>query len=757
MSPGDPGCTHPAPEPAAEGELLRILEGYQAEAEAGRPVDTAEAIAAHPELADELCTCLRVMRLADRMARRLQGGAEVSASSGRLRRVQDALGQLSDVAREAVGRTRTGLTTELSAALSDSLATSWPTANLEANLPETEAASVTGRYRLLARIGRGGMGVVYRARDDVLDRELAVKVIRDDCRGDPRCLHRFLEEARIAGRLQHPGVVPVYDVGHLGDLRPFFAMKLVEGRTLAELLVQRSSPSEELSRLLAIFEAVCRTMAYAHASGVVHRDLKPANVMVGPFGEVQVMDWGLAKVVGRDGGDAPSLDDSPAPDEVGARLGACETPATQPGSVLDTPLYMAPEQARGQTDHVDERADVFGLGAIFCEVLTGRPPFTGATPAEIRRKAADANLAEALAVLDGCGADAELVRLARRCLAAEPEGRPHNAAAVAEAVTAYQDGVQERLRAVERKRVQAEATAASAQKRCRVQVSLAASLSGLFLVVVIGWLAFERIERNRRIVLRGEVNSAINEANRLEGEARSGSDLALWDRAVEAARRAESLDRSGGGRSGLGGQVTRLLTRLRDAQQQAHVRAEIEARDRTMVAALEQARFEGMELTAGLSSDYRGPVSAYRTAFKTYGIDIDGLPESELSARLNASAIRGELAAAPGDWAFRVSSSAEKSRLLRLTHTIDPDPLRDVVRNAVAQNDVAALKALAQRKDLALLPAVTIEILGVALSDLGAAHEALAVLRVGQQQYPGNLWLNHDLALLLSHVWCPLT
>ena len=158
-----------------------------------------------------------------------------------------------------------------------------------------------GRYQLLGEIARGGMGAVLKGHDPELNRDLALKVLLEQHRGRADLFDRFVEEAQICGQLQHPGVVPVYELGRLPDRRPFFAMKLVKGQTLATLLARRSSPGDDLPRFLSIFEAVCRTVAYAHARGVIHRDLKPSNVMVGGFGEVQVMDWGLAKVLPKDG------------------------------------------------------------------------------------------------------------------------------------------------------------------------------------------------------------------------------------------------------------------------------------------------------------------------------------------------------------------------------------------------------------------------------------------------------------------------
>src|SRR5262249_11795883 len=158
-------------------------------------------------------------------------------------------------------------------------------------------------------------------------------------------VRRFVEEAQVGGQLQHPGLVPVHELGHFEDGRPYFTMKLIQGRTLAALLADRSSSAEDLPRWLTIFEQVCQTLAYTHSKGVLHRDLKPANVMVGAFGEVQVMDWGLAKVLVRQEGVAGLH-------TLRSVGGAAES---QAGSVKGTPAYMAPEQARGDAQ-LDERA-----------------------------------------------------------------------------------------------------------------------------------------------------------------------------------------------------------------------------------------------------------------------------------------------------------------------------------------------------------------------------------------------------------------
>ena len=287
------------------------------------------------------------------------------------------------------------------------------------------------RYQLVGELARGGMGAIFQGRDLELGRDLAVKVIREEHRDDPEMVRRFVEEAQIGGQLQHPGIVPVHELGRLPDGRMFIAMKLVRGRTLAALLAARRGPDEDRMRFLSIFEQVCQTMAYAHARGVVHRDLKPSNIMVGSFGEVQVMDWGLAKVLDQGGVADEERAIRPSDDSaVWTLRSRSEAMESRPGSVLGTPSYMAPEQARGALDTLDERADVFALGSILCEILTGEPAFAGEAGAEVYRKAERADLSEAFARLDACDADAELVGLARSCLAAAPKHRPRDAGMV---------------------------------------------------------------------------------------------------------------------------------------------------------------------------------------------------------------------------------------------------------------------------------------------------------------------------------------
>jgi serine/threonine protein kinase len=259
-----------------------------------------------------------------------------------------------------------------------------PTSADAADLP-----AQVGRYLVEGEIARGGMGVILRATDTALGREVAVKVLHERFVPDTAAARRFDDEARIAAQLQHPAIPPIHDLGTLPDGRPFLVMKRIKGHTLDVLLAARPDPCHDQGRFVAVFEQICQALAYAHAHRVIHRDLKPSNVMVGAFGEVQVMDWGLAKVLASRDGPRPEADPNETTGATEVRsLRDNDASATQTGSVLGTPAYMAPEQARGQIDRLDERTDVFGLGAILCEVLTGKPPFTQGHSSVLIRRAA---------------------------------------------------------------------------------------------------------------------------------------------------------------------------------------------------------------------------------------------------------------------------------------------------------------------------------------------------------------------------------
>jgi eukaryotic-like serine/threonine-protein kinase len=589
--------------------------------------------------------------------------------------------------------------------------------------PARLPADQIGRYRVLSEIGRGGMGIVFRGRDLALNRTLAIKVLIDKYRGHADVERRFLEEVQITAQLQHPGVPPVHEVGRLEDGRPFFAMKLVKGRTLAELLKERRDLAEDLPRFLA----VCQTLAYAHSRGILHRDLKPGNVMVGAFGEVQVMDWGLAKVLRR--GVAAGEDALPTPSGDGAGL-------SQAGQVLGTPAYMAPEQARGEVDRLDERCDVFGLGAILCVILTGRPPHGSATADEALRRAARGDLAEAFAGLEACGADAELVRLARACLAPEAGARPRDAGVVAEAVAAYQAAVRERLRVAEVAEAEARATAAGERRRRRLTVSLAATV----LLAVSGAAAaglWWQHDRARRAAEQAQLERDV-EADLIE--LASWQDRGEWPRAFEAAERAA-------GRLGPAAPES-LRQRVEEARQELKRRYDRVVTDQAMEATLEDLRVPRQVDRDDVRAERQRVEDAFRKAFASYGVDLDRLSTEEAARRIEQSAIRDALVAALDHraWIVMDLQAGDPSRLLEIARRADRSDWRRGLRAAIRAGDRDELKRLARLSELDEQPPATLVLLGQGLILLRAEREGVAVLRAGQLRHPHDLWLNITLA-----------
>src|SRR5262245_40604593 len=388
------------------------------------------------------------------------------------------------------------------------------------------------RYRLGEEIARGGMGVVHRAADTVLGREVAVKVLQEKYAPDSGTARRFADEARITGQLQHPNIPAVHDLGALPDGRPFLAMKLIKGETLEDLLKRRADPAEGRGRFVAAFEQVCQAVAYAHAHDVIHRDLKPANVMVGAFGEVQVMDWGLAKVLGARPGERADPEETTAPTAV-VSLREGDDPFTQAGSVLGTPAFMPPEQAAGAVGAIDTRSDVFGLGAVLAVVLTGRPPFVSDTSESTRVKAAQGDVGSCFARLEACGADPDLVALCRRCLAPRPEDRPADAGAVAKAVAALRAAADERARRAELDRVKAEGEAREAEARAaeqRQQRRLLLAASGTVALVLLAGRSASLWQMRRAMEAEAAANASADQARRNAEEADRNAKEARGER-----------------------------------------------------------------------------------------------------------------------------------------------------------------------------------------------------------------------------------
>jgi tetratricopeptide (TPR) repeat protein/tRNA A-37 threonylcarbamoyl transferase component Bud32 len=579
----------------------------------------------------------------------------------------------------------------------------------------TDFAVAEDRYVLGAFIARGGMGEVFTARDRVLNREVAVKLLRDDCKDRPGVASRFVEEARITGKLAHPGIPPIHDLGTFRDGRPFIAMKLIKGRTLSDWLARERPDRAELLR---VFEEVCQAVAAAHERRVIHRDLKPGNVMVGAFGEVQVMDWGLAKALGD--APAPPSDRPPADTATVAPVSVIESDRdpsshTRAGSLLGTPAYMPPEQAKGEVDRTDTRSDVFALGGMLCELLTGKPPYSADTSAEVQALALTAQLGPAFERLAGCDADSELIDLARRCLSADPDARPVDAGEVAKAVAAYRTGVEDRLRTAERDRAAAEAKAAeevntrreaearAAERRARRRVQYALVAAGVVLLLgggAVAWWAdkeaTDRRTEKARLEREKEVEAERHDRDQKARESRNAEAVEALLKQCEDALTADDPDRADlplvqiDRRLGDGG-ADHLSARIRRCRA-----------DLAMLRALDRAddAYWGAD---DWKARYRAATAAWAAAFKDYGIVPGVTPDAAAVEAVNSSLTYDRLlialdlwhmylVAVPADDAdAKVRIKHERAAIRKLLDALDPDPYRAEVRELIERGGDKAL------------------------------------------------------------------
>lgn len=628
-------------------------------------------------------------------------------------------------------------------------------------------SDTASHYALAGEIARGGMGAILRGRDTDLGRDIALKVLLETHQDKPESVQRFIEEAQIAGQLQHPGITPVYAMGRFPDQRPYFTMKLVKGQTLANLLAERTDSSQDRPRFLQIFEQVCQTLAYAHARGVIHRDLKPSNIMVGAFGEVQVMDWGLAKVLAE--GRAAPVDPQPAVAPAvsvirTARSDASEEGSskadTQAGSVLGTPAYMPPEQALGEIDRLDQRADVFGLGAILCEILTGKAPYLGRSHHEVHRKAAIGDLADAWARLDRCGADPELVTLTRICLAPEAADRLKDAQAVADGLNAYLNGIQERLHQAELAEAEAKAKAIEEAKRRRLTLALAGTVLLALTLGGGGWLWIKNDRDARQVQVAHDVNDALNKATALREKAKAApvGSAALFAQAREQVQRALALVENGPADGTLITQVTRLQTDL-----------DVEDRDRKLIAALDEARLAQAEVSADNSRfAHERAVPRFREAFRAYGFPAGEGEANVVAERIRQcpTAVQEALVTALDEWDALAGDpkleivEPHREWLRAVLGAAEPaEGWTHHFRAACEEKDETrrrtALEKLAAADDVGTLPVRALTRLAGQLEKVQAYATAARLLRQAQQQYPADFWVNQDLGTALMKVTPP--
>ena len=594
-------------------------------------------------------------------------------------------------------------------------------------------------YETLEPIAVGGMGAVWRVRDHGLGRELAVKIIKPALADRPAFRARFLREAQLSARLAHPNIVPVHSQGELEDGRPYYTMKLVEGETLSELLKRQQQAQSAITPLLHIFQQVCHAVAFAHRHGVVHRDLKPLNVMVGVHGEVQLMDWGLAKVLH----DSEELAISANETELSQEDTTCRPSAveTEAGDVVGTLAYMPPEQARGDKQ-LTCAADVFSLGAILCEIITGQPAYRGENINDLMQKALAVDLSDVHRLLDQSGSDPKLIELTRNCLAEDPNDRPADAGALAAQLAAYRMGVEQQL---EQQRLAAEHERGAAQVREQA-LKLQAKwerrrrrlVSGLSLMMVIAalsvaGLAIGRIQRQQaQQQVRTAADRSITQA-----------EVALWQNDFPLAeaelKRTQALLQADADYRG--NDVQRLNDSLKLARDLQRVRHEY--------FTWSNAWF-----------DCCTALDRYQHEFEQAKWDIEDDTNASIAQRIKQSPVKTRLLAAMDDWAWLAHREAQRTededqrneqielrdRLLQVARMADPDnATANELRDGELWDDTQALDKLVDTIDPQQHSAEILVLLGKLLPDEARADYFARC----QHDHADDFWLNAELGRAL--------
>ncbi len=639
------------------------------------------------------------------------------------------------------------------------------------------ATSDGQRFQVLRPHAKGGLGAVFVALDRELNREVALKQILERHADDPVSRQRFLLEAEVTGNLEHPGIVPVYGLGTDAGGRPYYAMRFIKGDSLKEAIerfhadeAQKAEPgrrSLELRRLLRCFTDVCNAVDYAHSRGVLHRDIKPANVIVGRYRETLLVDWGLAKAIGRSDPGAGERTLRPSP--------ASGSSETLPGSAMGTPAYMSPEQAEGNLDRLGPRSDVYSLGATLYSLLTGQPPFAGEA-AEVIRAVQRGEFRPPRAVAPSIDRALEAVCL--KAMALKPDDRHGSARALAEdlerwmadePVLAWREPVALRVRRWARRN----RTAVTA-----VLVAVLAGVAGLAAVTAVQTRANGRLQHfNARLALANQsvtkANADLKSANDREKErfnlamdairlfhGEVSEDLLLKEKEFEGLR-------------------TKLLKGAADFYRRLEGLLKGQT-DRASRAALSKAYDELAELT-GKIGDQRAALAVYfqglavrRSLAAEPGADVE--TKLDVARSLNAA---GTLQRLTGDVAGARASHQEARRLaeeaetqagaaeraqevlgtayhrfaLMLAHTGDPDGAQTAYRKALAirQKLVDASPGVTKyQQDLAM----THNNIGGLLSETGdpagarTQHgQALAIRQKLVDANPGATPLQRELAM----------
>jgi serine/threonine-protein kinase len=541
---------------------------------------------------------------------------------------------------------------------------------------------VLSGYEVQAVLGRGGMGVVYRARHLRLQRTVALKMLLAGPSATAEERERFLREARAVAGLRHPNIVQVHDVNEV-DGQPYFTMEYVEGGSLAQKLAGAPQPARQAAVLVA---TLAEAVQVAHQGGIIHRDLKPANVLLAADGTPRITDFGLARQL-----------------EGGGEI-------TLSGVPMGTPSYMAPEQARGQREAVGPATDVYALGAILYEGLTGRPPFRAETAvATLQQVVADEPVPPAR-LNPPVPRDLETICL--KCLHKEPHRRYAGAQALADDLHRFGRGEPIAARPPGR----LERLARWVWRRPAQAAGLAASLLLAIALVGGGWWLTEQQAATKRAVEKD-----LDEVARLQ----KASD---WDGAGAALDRAKD-------RLGAGGPAA-----LRHRLDQA-------GRNLRLVARLDAIRLDRATLVEGRSNNAKADRD-YEAAFREAGLgDVSDDPEA-VADRVAASDVRQPLVAALDDWAVCAADKRRQGWLLGVARRADPDAWRDRVRDPVAWGDRAALAELARTAAVDEQPVHLLMALGERLQATGG--EATGFLRRVQLDHPADFWANFTLGTALD-------
>ncbi len=549
-------------------------------------------------------------------------------------------------------------------------------------LVEGQLPAIPG-YKVDAVLGHGGMGIVYKARHLKLNRPVALKMMLYGAVATSSEQARFQREAEAVAALHHPHIVPIYDVGE-ADGRPYYTMEFLEGGSLARKLAGKPQPAAAAaSSSLTLAEAV----QAAHSAGIIHRDLKPSNTLLTADGELKISDFGLAR-----------------------RLDVDQS-LTWTAANVGTPSYMAPEQALGKANAFSPAVDIYALGALLYEMLTGRPPFRAETAAETQRQLITEEPVPPSRLNASVPRDLETICL--KCLHKEPARRYRTAAVLADDLGRFQRGEPISARRV--------GVFERFWKWVRRHPGPAIAAASVAILVVIAVLTMERFLWGRAELLRG-MNDDLAAIARFE---RAGD----WNNAREALERA---------RGRLGEEdVSNARARLHQSE-----------RELQLVADLAAIRLSRAEL-AGEHFNLDAAAARYEKTFDAAGLNVQALGAATVAKRINASPIRNELIAALDDWATCVVTVAQLERIYDVARRADPDPgWRDKVRDASIINKRQALTDLAAAAPIADQSASILVALAHRI-ELAKGNSVPFCRRV-QRQYPNDFWANFQLASVLQ-------